>query len=135
MAFQIPFARLIEDIIAGLPTNSRQAIQLRELAAKIEVLQREKEELKAKLAELEPKHGMDIETVKILKVFFDEARDLSAEEVAGIADIQKSKVSYHIDELRKLKFVMPSRAITSHSPATYAIYPDGRAFVIKHKLA
>ena len=135
MAFQIPGARLIEEIIAGLPTNSRQAIQLRELAAQIEALKKENEELRAKVVASESQHGLEIDTIKILKLFFERAEDISAEEASGLSGIKKSVVDYHIDELRKSKFLRPSRAISSFSPGTYKITPDGRAFVIKNKLA
>jgi len=127
--------KVLDEIIAGLPTNSAQRLELEKLRLKSANDDARIKELEAKLAVLEPQHGMDVETVKVLKVFFQEDRDLSAEEVAGITEIQKSVVSYHIDELKKRKFVMLSRPITSFSPAKYIIYTDGRAFVIKHKLA
>ena len=131
----IPGLKVLDEIIAGLPTNSAQRLELAKLRSEIEVKDGKIKELEAKLAALEPKHGMDTDTVRVLKVFFEEDRDLSAEEISAILDMKKSVVSYHIDELRRMKFAMPSRAITSHSPATYVIYPEGRAFLIKHKIA
>ena len=135
MPFQIPFARTIEELIASFPTNSQQAIKLRELGEKITVLEKENKELKKQLAVLLPKHGMDVDTGKVLKVFFDQAEEMSAADVASILGIQKRVVDFHIDKLRQLKFMMQSRAITNHSPGLFSIYPAGRAFVVENKLA
>ncbi len=131
----IPGLKVLDEIITGLPTNSAQRLELAKLRAEIELKDKKIQELETKLATLEPEHGLGVDTVKVLKVLFEQDRDLSVDQIAGYLDMQRGVVSYHIDELRQRKFVMPSRAITSHSPGTYIIYPPGRAFIIEHILA
>ncbi len=79
--------------------------------------------------------GIDVDTVRVLKMFFDERRDISSEEVAFILDMKSSVADFHIDDLRKRKFILQSRAIMHGSRSTFAISPEGRAFVVKHRMA
>ena len=135
MPIQIPGARLLEEIIAGLPTNSRQAIQLRVLAAQISALTKENQELKAQLAALQPQHGLAAEAVKILKLFFDSGSELSPQQVAYHLNMKQGVVDHYFDILYESDFIIQSRIGVMDDPGGYSLQPKGRAFVVKHGLA
>ena len=72
----------------------------------------------------------------ILKIFFDEAKELDVDHFTSVLSVQASAVSYHFDILRKNKMIVQTRAgsqimgITS-SPG-FSITSKGREYVIKN---
>lgn len=114
MAINIPGARLFEEIIAALPTNSRQAIQLREFGEQIEALRKENEALKARLAGMEsspPK--LDADALKILKLFFEHSTTLVADTIVDELKMKPGMVQYHFDRLREMKLIRQSTAMAA----------------------
>jgi len=67
----IPFAKTIENFLAALPTQAALEVKIRELAAKITVLEKENAELNSQLEILRPKHDLSVETGKLLKHMFE----------------------------------------------------------------
>ena len=130
MPFNIPGARVIEDIIAALPTNSRLSIQVRELGEQMDALKKENEHLKAELAALQPASGVEADTAKILKAFFEHGDSLTAEELAQQFQMKMGVVQYHFDKLAKRGFL---RQVTVYGG--YDILPAGRDFIVKNGMA
>jgi hypothetical protein len=135
MAFQIPGARLLEEILAGLPTNSRQAIQLREFATQMEALRKENDELKAQISALHPKHEMLADTAKVLKLFFDADRKFSSKQTAAKFEMTESMAKYHLGVLEEKHFILSDMVVYADSPVYYAITQEGRDFIVKRGMA
>ncbi len=136
MSFQIPGSRLIEEILAGLPTNSRQAIQLREFAAQVESLNRENESLKAQIAALLPKHEMQADTAKVLKYYFETDGRISGEQIAAKFDFKGSVAKYHLGVLQEKGFIsVAGMVIHEGYPIYYIITQEGRDFIVKNGMA
>ncbi len=128
----IPGLKVIDDILRGLPDNARLRAEIEKLVARVQSLEKENEDLKKEVETLRPKLGLDVETVKVLQIFFASPHELSRDEVASLAGLARGVADYHLDELRKLKFVMQSHA---GEVARFSIYPKGREFIMKNKLA
>jgi len=75
-------------------------------------------------------------TEKILKVFFDEAKELDVDHFSSALSVQPSVVSYHFDILRKNKMIVQTRAgaqiMGITSPPGFSITSKGREYVIKN---
>jgi len=77
------------------------------------------------------------ETEEILKVFFDEAKELDVNHFTSIfPSVQPSVVNYHFDILRKNKMIVQTRAGTEirsiTRPPGFSITPKGREYVIRN---
>jgi len=129
----IPGLKVLDEIIAGLPTNSRQRLEITELKDQIAVLQQENEQLKAQTRRNEAKPDMSADAVRILGHFFDEARPFTADQIAERFELQPSMAQHHLDTLhRKKKYIgiyigggLPMR----NSLLRYEIMEGGRAFI------
>ncbi|MBM3851597.1 MAG: hypothetical protein FJ399_00415 [Verrucomicrobia bacterium] len=130
-----PGLKLLDKILAGLPENARLREQLVELRSQVATLQMRNEELEAKLAELLPKHGLDIDAVKILKFLFDRGDEVLREEISQHFPMKKSLCDHHLDELQKLEFIRESNGCDIDDDEAYMITPKGRAFVVEKKMA
>ena len=111
-------------------------VKVRELAAKIEVLEADNAKLKEEVANLQPKTGIDINAAKILKILFDATErdanaELSVEEIAYATQLKNNLVQYHLDKL------ISDRLVDARPDydGGYYITPLGRAFVIEKGLA
>ena len=75
-------------------------------------------------------------TEEILKVFFDEAKELDVDHFTSVLSVQPSVVSYHFDILRKNKMIVQTRAgaqiMGITSPPGFSITSKGREYVIKN---
>jgi hypothetical protein len=130
----IPGLKVLDDIIAGLPTNSAQRLELAKLRGEIETRDRIVSELRAKLEVFERNDAIDAETVRVLKLFFDERREISSEEISLIFDMKSSVADFHIDDLGRRGLIVQNRDTKFHLPA-FVITADGRAFIFKHRMA
>lgn len=123
-----------------------------ELKATVSSLESDVIELQKQISNLQkptqqPPTALDKDTEQILKLFFDAARALSINEVVSHLGIEPSIVSYHFDQLLEKKFihqatseqavsswVAAGRGNLSGKPATFAISPNGRKYIIENKI-
>lgn len=134
-------ATLGKDVIDLL--NAKLALlaeQAKTLEAENGTLKAENANLKAQLQHLQPKpSGLEDDTVKILKLFFDRAEDLNAPFIAQQFQMKPSVVDYHIDLLLQKRFIRQSRVgfdtYEGSSPSWFEIGSDGRAFIVKNGMA
>lgn len=130
---QIPGVKVLDEIIAGLPTNSQQRLEIAKLKEQIAVLQNENEELKAQAQSHQPKPELSADAVRILGYFFDEARPFSSDEIAVQFQLQASMAQHHLDTLhRKKKYIgiYVGRSLPfGNPPLRYEIIDGGRAFI------
>ena len=86
-----------------------------------------------------PKGDLADDTVKVLKLFFDNDDDVSAGQIARHFRMQPSVAKFHVDKLMDKKFVRLSRMGMSgyggDTPAMFAIASAGREYIIEHNLA
>jgi len=130
MAIQIPGARLIEEIIASLPTNSKQAIDLRDLASQIEVLKKENEDLKAQLAKTKKPDEISAQAVKILKILFDDGSVIYLDDLIKRAKLKKGIVIHHLGTLAKLNYIRLGNDMIGIQH--YRISHDGSTFLMQN---
>ena len=126
----IPGLKVLDEMIAGLPTNSAQRLELAKLRSEIEVKDRKIAELEAKLADLEPKRGVEVDAAKVLKIFFEQDDRLTTEQIAECLVLKKSVVQYHFDKLSEMGFIRCTSVWGG-----YDLQPAGREFVVKNGLA
>jgi len=132
-------------VTAGL---SSEIIELLEkkgvlLTEQIAILERENARLKAKVKELEQKladlspqpSGLDKVSLDFLKLLFDHD-ELSIERSAAALNISKGMTEYHCDLLSQTDMIQQTRfgyeSDFGSSPATYALLPKGREYVVKN---
>lgn len=125
----IPGLKVLDEIIAGLPTNSAQRLELSKLRSELALKERKIAELEAKLAEFKPPSGVEPDAVKILKFFFEHSTTLVAESFADELGMKKGLVEYHFDKLRSLGFIRCTTVYGGHD-----IMPPGREFLVKNGL-
>lgn len=123
-------------MIAGLPTNSQQRLEIGKLKEQIAALERENQELKSRLTLAVPTSDMPVDTAKMLQHFFKNDRPFTAEHIARIFGMETNVAKYHIDLLLKKHFIWHhERVIVDNSPGSYVIHSKGRAYVIEHGMA
>jgi len=109
-----------------------------EATQQIAVLKTENTNLSEQINRLKPAKDLLEETVKILLHFYNESALLSEENIAQIFNLQPSKAAYHIDILRKKKFIgiAESRGIpfARHAPLYFEIMAPGRAYIVEKGL-
>jgi hypothetical protein len=130
MPFNIPGTRLIEEIIAGLPTNSSQALKLREFSTQMDVLKQENADLKAKLAALQPSEGIAIEAAQLLTHIFKAEISPDVHELTKLAGAEKGVVVHHLISLAKLGYIKGHRDVFSME--RFSVTHEGSAFFLKH---
>jgi hypothetical protein len=91
----------------------------------------------ARIAELEPKGDrLDDQTFQILKFFFDQARDLSAQDIASQFGLSRGVAEFHKDSLAEKGFlhitVIGFESDFGAQPAMFAITSEGRKYVMQH---
>ena len=131
-----------------------QEKQLGLLTDKIAMLEREKSDLMMQIANLQTKvanleleldrfrpktGGLDDMQIKFLQLLFHHG-DLSIETVAQQLGAPEGIINYHRDALVELKMItqatIGARSIWNDTdiPATYAILPKGRAYLVENRL-
>ena len=96
-------------------------------------LKTENDNLKTRLPNARPKsEELSQKTEGILKAVFDRAGEFSVQYIASLFRMQPSVVDYHLDVLRKRKFIKTHGIGFMGSAPTYIIAPAGRAYVVKN---
>lgn len=133
----IVWPKFLDEIIAGLPTNSQQRLEIGKLKERVQALEAEnaklKNELRAEQAATKQDNGFPAETAKVLKEFFDADREYSAEGIAFALNLESSIARYHMDLLLKHRLIQPSRALMNRQ-TEYKITAAGRAFIVENDL-
>jgi hypothetical protein len=135
MALPIPGLKVLDEILAGLPTNSQQRKEIDALKRQVADLISENIQLKANLAELSPKSDMAVETAKILQYFFREDRPLSAEKIASVFQMITGVAKYHVESLHKRDLLQYGPIAMNNEPLKFEITEAGRAYIVEHGLA
>jgi len=128
---------------AGLTKESAQCIEmpLSSLAEQIKAmesecarLKAENEKLKMQITSLQPQ-GEEIshDTAEILKHFFEQAREISADEISAVFKWKQSVVDYHIDVLLNKRFIRESeKGMQTSSGARFGLTTLGRRYVVEY---
>jgi regulator of replication initiation timing len=126
-------ALLAEQVAALDQENGTLLLENHNLKLENENLQKQLENAHAKDDEL------DETTAEILKLFFENAKELSDEQIASHFRIKVSVASYHTDILLKNRLIwQTSKGISSYmgtSPAMFSITAMGRRYVVEKGLA
>ena len=129
----IPGLKVLDEIIAGLPTNSAQRLELTKLRSEAANDKARIKELEAELAALKPQEGIPVEAVQILKMFFDRARAFLATDIEAMTGMKKSVVDYHLGILRKSGLLKVGMSLDG--PQSYLITDKGREFIVRNGMA
>ena len=121
---------ILEEIIAGLPTNSRQRLELEKFRLKSAADDAKIKALEAQLAAFQPVSGVKPEAIKILRILFQRNDLIDLPEIALLFEGYESEAKYHLEKLSEIDFV---RDVTGAD--RYELRPKGREFVIKNGLA
>ena len=103
-------------------------------------LKEENETLKIQLKCLAPQ-GEEIsqDTIGILKLFFERAKDISASEITAAVKWKHSVVDYHIDVLLKKRFIRETnlelKTAFGSSEKTFGLTTLGRRYVTQYLVA
>ena len=134
----IPGARTIENIIAALPTNVSQSIQIRQLsgqlaAAELKIVQQAQTiaELSVKVKDLEAKRNLSPDSLKILKYIFDHPRGYSSYYLSTQMALSESVIEYHFDCLRRAEFLKNCVDRMGDISQAMEITEVGRAFIVE----
>ena len=95
----IPGLKVLDEILAGLPTNSAQRIEIGKLKEQIAALEKENAELKEELAIYVPKSNLSPDALKILQFLFNETTEYTAEWLAHEFGWELGNTKYHCEKL------------------------------------
>ena len=100
-------------------------------------VQSENEKLKIQLKCLEPKdEEPSHDTIGILKLFFDHAKDISVTDITTAVKWKQSVVDYHLDVLLKKRFIREStlglKTPFGSSESMFGLTTLGRRYVIQY---
>jgi regulator of replication initiation timing len=101
----------------------------------------ENERLQTRLKQLPAAHGDEIspDTKGILKLFFDRANDVSADEIAKAFGWKQSVADYHIDVLLKKRFIREStlgmETPFGSSVSKFGLTTLGRRYIIEYMVS
>jgi hypothetical protein len=119
--------------------------QLKEEEARLD---QEKLRIKAEIAKLEPPDskpaqnpygGLEKQTWEVLKLFFDNAGQMSVRMIAGHLSLEQSVAHHHVDILFGVGFIgqqgrdYTMLRVSGHSDPMFIIGPLGRAFYVAHR--
>jgi hypothetical protein len=131
---------------AGLPKEVAHTIetklallddQIAALESDIARLKEENEKMKIQVTCLQPQtEEVSKETIQVLKLFFERAQDISAEDVSIAFKWKQSIGDYHIDVLLKKRFIRES-SIKMHtafgsSISKFGLTTLGRRYIIQY---
>jgi predicted nuclease with TOPRIM domain len=114
---------VLTDQIAGLESENAR-------------LKDENEKLKIQVKCLQPQtEEVSKENIQVLKLFFERAQDISAEDVSTAFKWKQSVADYHIDVLLKKRFIRES-SIKMHTPfgssvSKFGLTTLGRRYIIQ----
>jgi DNA-binding MarR family transcriptional regulator len=111
---------LLSELIAALEQENRN-------------LKTENENLKTRLQYARPR-GDDLsqKTEDVLRAVFDRTGEFSVHDIARLFHMQQSVVDYHLDVLRKKKFIKSSGIGFMGRAPRYIITSAGREYVLKN---
>jgi hypothetical protein len=91
----------------------------------------------AKIGSLQPSPYLDPFAFDILKFFFDQSRDLSADDAAAQFSLPIGVAQFHTDSLLERRFIQQTIIGVStefgEQPAMFAITSAGRKYVMQHR--
>jgi len=109
------------------------------LAEQVTTLETENANLKQKVANFEqqlagvrPKGKLHPDAIKILKLLFENDRDLTISQIAGSLGISKQMAEYHHDVLLDLEMVGLQVITLKGSVLTVFLKAKGRAYLVEH---
>jgi hypothetical protein len=133
-------AGLAKDLIAIMEKKAAVLTeQITTLEDEYGSLRTENANLKAQLRLL-PEEGEELsqDTIKILRLFFDHACDISTEEIIKSFGLKPSVADYHIDVLLKKKFVRETtvgmQSIFGSSASKFGLTSMGRRYVLENTI-
>jgi regulator of replication initiation timing len=123
-----------KDVIDPLQTKlSLLTEQVAALEKENRNLKTENDNLRTQLQNTRPKsEELSQKTEDILKAFFNRADEFSLQDIARLFHMQQSVADYHLDVLRKLKFIKSHGIGFMGSTPTYIMTPAGREYVVKN---
>jgi Fic family protein len=134
-------AGLAKDAIALMEKKAAALTeQIKTLDDEYASLRAENANLKAQLRLL-PEEGEELsrDTIKILRLFFDHAGDISAEEIIKSFGFKPSVADYHIDVLLKKKFIRETavgmQSIFGSSVSKFGLTSMGRRYVLENTVS
>ena len=77
--------------------------------------------------------GLDDDTLKVLRFFFDTGRELSIPQVAKQFGFPTSAAQFHFEELMRRRFIRRSRARVGDHAVFFELLPAGREFQITNR--
>ena len=114
--------------------------QIATLESEYANLRSENANLRAQLRLL-PEEGEELsrDTIKILKLFFDRACDISTEEILKSFNLKPSVGDYHIDVLLKKKFIRETtvgmQSIFGSSVSKFGLTTLGRRYILENTIS
>jgi len=119
-------AALLTEQVAALESESAHLkVENANLKTQLKLLSREGEELSR-------------DTIKILKLFFDRASDLSTEEILKSSNLKPSVADYHIDVLLKKKLLRETtvgmQTLFGSSVPKFGLTSLGRRYVLENTI-
>ena len=136
MTMPFPGLKVLDEILAGLPTNSAQRLEIAKLKEQITILQAKDEKLEKENALHTSKQNMSIDTLKILQFLFVHDRSFSAEEIGETFELEIGVAKYHCDTLRSKRLVVfrTGGFVNHNRPIEFEISPAGRAYLVESGL-
>jgi Fic family protein len=131
-------AGLAKEVVHLVETKlSSLTEQIMAMESEYAQLKAENEKLKVQIKCLQPQsEEVSQDTVGILKLFFERAQDISADEISAVFKWKPSVVEYHIDVLLKKRFIREStigmQTPFGSSVSKFGLTTLGRRYVIQY---
>ena len=131
---------------AGLPKETVNALETKLSSLEDQVMMMENEnarlkdeveKLKVQLKCLQPQaEEMSQDTIRVMRLIFDRAKDVSAEDISTVFKWRQGVADYHIDALLKKRFIRESsmgmRTPFGSSVPKFGLTTLGRRFIIQY---
>jgi hypothetical protein len=124
----------LRDALSDSARLSQRVMELEQRVMELEKLVADRD---AKIESLQPSADLDPLAFEILKFFFDQLRDLSAEDAAAQFSLPIGVAQLHTDSLLERRFIQQTIIGVStefgEQPAMFAITSAGRKYVMQHR--
>jgi predicted nuclease with TOPRIM domain len=131
---------------AGLPSETLHVIETKLSSLEDQIvalenenskLREESEKLKIQVKCLQPQsEEVSKDTIGVLKLFFERARDISAEDISKAFKWRQSVADYHVEVLLKKRFIREStigmQTAFGSSAMRYGLTTLGRRYIIQY---
>jgi hypothetical protein len=124
--------KIIDEMIAGLPTNSAQRLELEKLRLKSANDDALIKQLKSQIEKLTPSTGVDAEAAQVLLSLAKGGGELSCYEISDRSGIRLERVKRHLGYLRNLHFARWAKAKMSEYDPPHSITDAGNDFLYKN---